>query len=495
MEGRVQATDCNSTTAAMSAKLSWDEFRLVKAIADSRSLAGAAELLGLNHSTVFRRLAALETAIGARLFERSRSGYQPTTAGYEMIALATTMATSIVEFERRVAGRDAKPTGQLRVTTVEALGQHYLPAILAQFQGQNPGVAIELILSNQALDIVTPRCGRRHSPDQSPAGNPGGAANLRGAMGDVLSSRPCRRAWPADVRFRPVHWVRRKLRTDVGPAVDRNANPTGAAGRPGEFGPQHARADDSRVRGGAAALFPRRPCRWSGSDKPLGDVDLGLWILTHSDLRRSARVRAFMDFTSVELAKHRRTIEGAENGDSSGLARWRRLPFRQGHRDQLARKESTSRRSSPYIFPAPEFWNPHGFLAPRSAIDGAETIDLGVPCSGTLFISQSVSDHTGRKRMVDVGRPKVSLASRSRRSGFSQSAPCFSVGCRLASRLRFEFGTRPRMPQLRAGRSRCAERGAGHDRAAAASPGERDSVSLGRGGLVCFPPPTRLRRE
>src|SRR5208337_4092013 len=143
----------HATAAAMSSELSWDEFRLVKAIADSRSLAGAAELLGLNHSTVFRRLAALETAIGARLFERSRSGYQPTTAGYEMIALATTMATSIVEFERRVAGRDAKPTGQLRVTTVEALGQHYLPAILAQFQGQNPGVAIELILSNQALNL------------------------------------------------------------------------------------------------------------------------------------------------------------------------------------------------------------------------------------------------------------------------------------------------------------------------------------------------------
>ena len=60
----------------MNAELSWDEFRLVKAIADSRSLGGAADLLGLNHSTVFRRLAALETSVGARLFERSRHGYR-----------------------------------------------------------------------------------------------------------------------------------------------------------------------------------------------------------------------------------------------------------------------------------------------------------------------------------------------------------------------------------------------------------------------------------
>jgi DNA-binding transcriptional LysR family regulator len=137
----------------MNADLSWDEFRLVKAIADSRSLAGAAERLGLNHSTVFRRLAALETTVGARLFERSRSGYEPTAAGDEMIALATTMADSIVEFERRIAGRDIRPTGQLRVTTAEAVGQHFLPAIMAQFQAQNPGVVIELILSDHILNL------------------------------------------------------------------------------------------------------------------------------------------------------------------------------------------------------------------------------------------------------------------------------------------------------------------------------------------------------
>ena len=56
-----------------------------------------------------------------------------------MIALATTMANSIVEFERRVAGRDVKPTGQLRVTTLETVGQHFLPAIMAQFQARYSG--------------------------------------------------------------------------------------------------------------------------------------------------------------------------------------------------------------------------------------------------------------------------------------------------------------------------------------------------------------------
>ncbi len=137
----------------MTGELSWDEFRLVKAIADSRSLYGAAELLGLNHSTVFRRLTALEKSFGARLFERSRRGCLATPAGNEMAALAATMASSIVDFERRVAGRDAKPMGDLRVTTAEAIGHHFVAAIMAQFQTLNRGGVIELILSNGALNL------------------------------------------------------------------------------------------------------------------------------------------------------------------------------------------------------------------------------------------------------------------------------------------------------------------------------------------------------
>ena len=118
----------------MNSGLSWDEFRLVKSVAEARSLVGAAEILGVNHSTVFRRLAAVESAVGARLFERSRSGYEPTAAGEEMIALATTMAELVQEFERRVAGRDVKSTGELTVTVPGAVGLHLMPAIVAQFR-------------------------------------------------------------------------------------------------------------------------------------------------------------------------------------------------------------------------------------------------------------------------------------------------------------------------------------------------------------------------
>src|SRR5215208_2669438 len=77
------------TGARMSdSPLAWDDFRLVKSIAEARGLAGAAEKLGVNHSTVFRRLGQIEERLGLKLFERHRTGYVLTTAGEEMAVLA-----------------------------------------------------------------------------------------------------------------------------------------------------------------------------------------------------------------------------------------------------------------------------------------------------------------------------------------------------------------------------------------------------------------------
>ena len=61
--------------------LAWDDFKLVRLIAEAKSLAGAAQRLGVNHSTVFRRLGQLEEALGTKLFERHRTGYALTPAG------------------------------------------------------------------------------------------------------------------------------------------------------------------------------------------------------------------------------------------------------------------------------------------------------------------------------------------------------------------------------------------------------------------------------
>jgi DNA-binding transcriptional LysR family regulator len=297
----------------MNSDLSWDQFRLVKSIAEARSLVGAAERLGVNQSTVFRRLAAVEAAVGARLFDRSRAGYEPTAAGDDMIALAATMAASIVEFERRVAGRDVKLTGELSVTVPMGVGLHFMPAIVTQFQAANPGVVVELMLSNQALDLS------RRTADV--------AVRLTNDPPETLVGRRI-----CTARF--CVYRRRDLMAEPGAET----NDLGAfIGFSESLGPASSRrwieanVDPGRIvakansahcmlelalQGLGAALLPcylgDRSPELARVGYPAPELDAGLWTLTHADLRRAARVRAFMDFAAAGLVKHRRAFEGGE---------------------------------------------------------------------------------------------------------------------------------------------------------------------------------------
>src|SRR5437016_12731589 len=123
----------HANVAASMADLSWDDFRYAKAIAEARSLGGAAEMLGVNHSTVFRRLAQIEHRLGSRLFERSRAGYALTPCGEEMVRLADRMGEDIVAFERKVTGHDLRLSGELRITTNDTVLVHLLSDVLAAF--------------------------------------------------------------------------------------------------------------------------------------------------------------------------------------------------------------------------------------------------------------------------------------------------------------------------------------------------------------------------
>ena len=148
--------------------LSWDDFRYVKAIADTRSLGGAATELGVNHSTVFRRLAQIESGLGSRLFERSRGGYALTPCGEEMVRLAERMGEDIVAFERQVTGHDLRPSGELRVTTNDTALVHLMTDIFAAFRRAYPEIVLDVVVSNQALRSEERRVGKECRSRWSP---------------------------------------------------------------------------------------------------------------------------------------------------------------------------------------------------------------------------------------------------------------------------------------------------------------------------------------
>jgi DNA-binding transcriptional LysR family regulator len=234
-----------------------------------------------------------------------------------MIALASTMAESVLEFERRVAGRDIKPTGELTVTVPGAVGLHFMPAIVAQFQTQNPGVVVELILTNQTLDLS------RRDADV--------AIRLTNDPPETLVGRRiCTARWAV--------YCRGDLAAELGAEPIESAVFIGFGDGMGpgsarrwieaHVGSQRivARVNSTHcmlalaLQGFGAALLP---C-FLGDRSPdltrvgylLPEIDLGLWMLIHADLRRSPRVRAFMDFAGAELTRQRRAIEGEETGET-----------------------------------------------------------------------------------------------------------------------------------------------------------------------------------
>lgn len=300
-----------------SRNLAWDDFRLVKAIADTRGLTGAAERLGVNHSTMFRRLGQIEDALRVALFERHRTGYVLTTAGEEMVALAERMDEDVTAFARKLAGRELSPAGELRVTTSDSLLVHLLTPLLARFCGQCPDVRLDIILGNQALNLskrdadVAVRAG--DSPPETLVGRRvariawalyGRAADFpRAGAGDLGSLE--RRPWVSlgddlatmkVVRFVrghvPPERIVYKVNTVLGLAEAVEAG----------VGVGHLPCFVADVRPSLVRLSPPEP-RFAAD----------LWLLTHPDLRHAARVRVFLDFLAAEIAKRRKLIEGEED--------------------------------------------------------------------------------------------------------------------------------------------------------------------------------------
>lgn len=101
--------------------MDWDDLRHFLSAYRHRSLAGASRALACEHTTVSRRLAALETALGTRLFKRTPDGLAPTAAADDLAPLAEEIARAIQAFERRAAGHDQRVEGVVRVTASEGL--------------------------------------------------------------------------------------------------------------------------------------------------------------------------------------------------------------------------------------------------------------------------------------------------------------------------------------------------------------------------------------
>lgn len=289
------------------------DLQLVAALVRGRSMRKAADQLGVHQSTVFRRLEQLESDLGVRLFERLRDGYLPTPGGEELFALARRTEDELLQMESRLQGRDMRPSGLVRVTTTDTVLAAVLGPVLASFRAQHPEVELEIAVSNQPFDLLRRDADVAVRPTSTPPQNvvgrrlaPLGFAGYAavGTAPDVARGS----AWigfdASLAHIGPAQWL---AQLPEGPPAVRVNSLLGAY--------HLARA------GLGCALIPTY----------LGDGDPGLfraagpfpemasaiWLLTHPDLRRVARVKVFMDFVASALQSE---APGRAASQSTGAA-------------------------------------------------------------------------------------------------------------------------------------------------------------------------------
>lgn len=133
--------------------IDWNDIPYFLAVADSGSLSGAASILAVNHSTVFRRINTLEEKLGVRLFDRLPDGYSLTDTGTSVLQYARQAENSVISFERSIAGKDFRLSGEIRVTAPFSMASTFLAPCVAQFQAKQPGIKIEVVVSDALHDL------------------------------------------------------------------------------------------------------------------------------------------------------------------------------------------------------------------------------------------------------------------------------------------------------------------------------------------------------
>jgi DNA-binding transcriptional LysR family regulator len=133
--------------------MNWDDLRFVAALARAGSLTKTAAALGVDHTTVGRRIEAAERGLGLRLFTRTGAGYVLTREGEQLIAPLRQVEDAVLALERGVHAQRGVLAGTVRVTSPETLGIAYLAARLARFGRQYPALCVELVPAGAVLDL------------------------------------------------------------------------------------------------------------------------------------------------------------------------------------------------------------------------------------------------------------------------------------------------------------------------------------------------------
>ena len=295
----------------------WDIFRIVLAVADAGSAVAAADVLGINASTVLRRIARFEEQQGVKLFDRHQSGYTPTLECTAVLDHVRKMEQQVGKISRSLSGKDLRLEGRVSLTTTDTFLDTILPPLLKEFSKSHKNIQVDVLVTTSRLNLrqndadVALRATREpsetligHKISKLSFGVYGSEEMLTNTdsltldhaiehlpwvgLGEELSGSP------------PYEWMEKNIAknnihlftTSFGSVCRCVAAGNGVAILPSYLG--DITPNVQRVEG------------------PIVELDTDLWVLTHRGYRDAARVRAFTDFLVPALREHRILLQGGE---------------------------------------------------------------------------------------------------------------------------------------------------------------------------------------
>lgn len=296
--------------------MDWDDLRYALAVADLGSLSAAADNMGVNASTVLRRIASLEGALGVRLFERDRTGYRLTQEGGELITSLRPVQERIAAISRGFTPEDDSIEAIVRMSAPAALASTLIIPRLGQFHSEQGGLSVHVLTTDGAppgklglLDLSL-SYGRPVEGDllvrkladigYGLYATPELLARHRGkaTLDDHLSRLPLVGFGPQAPLTAPVQWL-----------LSNATNPKTVL-----------RSDDAQSRFSAVISgvgMAILPCFLAdgapGVSRLCGPETVGqveLWLATHRETRHVSRLRYLVDFLAQLTRNRRQRLSG-----------------------------------------------------------------------------------------------------------------------------------------------------------------------------------------
>ena len=292
--------------------MNWDDLRIFLALSREGTLSAAGKALAVKHSTISRRIKAFEESLGSRLFERLSEGFVLTQAGENLLEHALIMEEQAQAVDRKAFGLDAQLQGQLNLTAShDVLGKLLVPH-LSTFQQAYPAIDLQLISTSGLLDMAAREADIALRLTEKPA--------------DYLIGKkvlPLRHGIYASKEYLENH------STEKGSSKHQLIQWRREAKEP-EWIKQHFPDAETVMRVDDAATMlacvqnhlglARLSCLMGENvpglyrlDLPLTPSTWGVWVLSHADLRSTARVRAGREFLVDILLQQRNLIEGLDS--------------------------------------------------------------------------------------------------------------------------------------------------------------------------------------